>query len=267
LLKDPWRGTSSTFGARHRSDTHFPGGSSALRPPPPGKAYTPNARATTLLKVASSISEQKKKTRPAEGPGRQAKLQWGTQKPGGRQNIHGIKPDRQTGFMIGADDWNTCRATRFRGRCCGALALPAKTTRWRHFAAPALRPTIGHVRGPAKKTKDYRSGADALPLSLGHKGTGALYRPGSGDWGTGAARGMSILSGSGPGWFQGLGQRASGHSPRAHHVAPRRADYLLKNSATTARNEHDAWTTPSGVSGKNSNTASLAVGGDRGGGT
>jgi hypothetical protein len=143
--------------------------------------------------------------------------------------IHAMKPDRnltvtnseggsQRGSSYDGGDWNALPAQPL------APALESFVQyQGDHAMAPYARQALADlgasVPGP---TKDYKSGADAFPLSFVTAGTGALYA--RSDWGTQAVW-MSFAVGP----IVTLGHE---HLDRGHLTLQRGADYLLKDSGS-----------------------------------
>lgn len=160
--------------------------------------------------------------------------------------IHGIKPDRQTFYDGG--DWNDLPATPLT-TVLQAFVQYQSDHPMAPFARQALIDIGESASGP---TKDYKSGADAFPLSFVTKGTGALYA--RSDWGTGAVwLSMSV----GP--VFSLGHE---HLDRGHVTIQRGADYLLKDSGDYGAYDTIPWHNTVGFG--NGNTPSECGGDDDG---
>ncbi|HEX7623530.1 MAG TPA: hypothetical protein VF400_08170, partial [Anaeromyxobacteraceae bacterium] len=143
--------------------------------------------------------------------------------------IHSMKPDRnvtltnseggsQRGSCYDGGDWNSLPAQPLAPALESFVQYQGDHA-MEPYARQALADLGVSVPGPKK---DYKSGADAFPLSLATAGTGALYA--RSDWGTGAVW-MSFAVGP----IVTLGHE---HLDRGHLTLQRGADYLLKDSGS-----------------------------------
>jgi hypothetical protein len=141
--------------------------------------------------------------------------------------IHSTKPDRdrtivntdggdQRGSCYDGGDWNALPAQPLTAALRAFLQYQGD-----HAMAPYARQALADLGEPVPgTTKDYKSGADAFPLSFVTAGTGALYA--RSDWGTQA---VWLSFAVGP--IVTLGHE---HLDRGHLTLQRGPDYLLKDS-------------------------------------